>query len=352
MMPAAGKGCHSRKPVLTSPAMNDRPTPATPPPGLDDVRAAAARIRGRAVRTPLRLSTPLSDALGVRVHHKIESMQHTGAFKLRGAFNALLSLDEAARQKGVICVSTGNHGRGVAFAARELGIKAAVCMSELVPSVKVEAIRALDADVRIGGASQDEAERRMMAMIEDEGLTYVSPFDDAAVIAGQGTIGLEIFEDLAEVRTCLVPLSGGGLIAGVAVALKALKPDVRLIGVTMENGAAMVESLKAGQPVQVEEVESLADSLGGGIGLDNRHTFRLCRDLVDETVLVSEEEIADAMAWLYWQDRLVTEGGAAVGVAALRSGRVKDLDGPVANVVTGANVEMQVFTNIVTERRP
>jgi len=319
------------------------PRPVT----LTDIRDAQARIAGRVTRTPLRLSPFLSEHAGHPVRLKLETMQDTGAFKLRGATNALLNLSDEKKSRGVIAVSTGNHGRGVAFAAKALGIKCAVYMSELVPAVKVDAIRKLGAEVVIAGRSQDDAEAAAFKRIDKDGLTYIHPFDDPHVIAGQGTVGLEIVEDMPDVANVLVPLSGGGLFAGIATAVRTLKPDARLIGITMENGAAMIESLNAGKPVPVEEVESLADSLGGGIGLENAYTFEITRRLIDETLLLSEDEIAAAMRTLFREDHIVAEGGAAVGVGGLMSGKLDLRPGPTAIVVSGCNVDMDRFIEIV-----
>ena len=317
---------------------------------IAEIRQAATTIAPHVCRTPLRVSSGLSQYNGAEVLLKLETMQNTGAFKLRGATNKLLSLDDAERSAGVIAVSTGNHGRGVAFAAAKLGLRAVVCMSELVPTVKVEAIRALGAEMVITGKSQDEAEETALAMISELGLVYVSPFDDRHVIAGQGTIGLELMAAVPALDTIIVPVSGGGLIGGISVAAKALRPDVRIVGVTMDRGAAMYESIKVGKPVQVEEMVSLADSLGGGIGSNNRYTFDLVHALVDDMVLVTEAQIADAMAWLYWNERIVAEGAGAVGVAALLNGFAGG--GRTVAIVSGCNVDMTNFTEIVRERAP
>ena len=206
-------------------------------------------------------------------------------------------------------VSTGNHGRAVAHAARRVGARAVVCMSELVPANKREAIEALGAEIRIVGRCQDDAEAEAQRLVREEHLALVHPFDDPLVIAGQGTVGIEILEDQPEVDTVIVALSGGGLISGIALALKAANPRARVVAVTMEQGAAMYESVRAGRPVEVEETPSLADSLGGGIGFDNRYTFELVRALVDDYVLVTEAEIARAMRHLYRNERVIAEGG-------------------------------------------
>ncbi len=321
-------------------------------PTIDDVTAAANRIRGRVVRTPLRVSPGLSEACGRSVYHKIEAMQHSGAFKLRGAFNALLTLSDAERAQGVITFSSGNHGRGIAYAAKDLGIDAIVCVSEGVPANKVEAIRALGADVRVTGVTQDEAEAGMFDLIAETGRLLVSPFDHPAVIAGQGTISAEVLEDCPDADTIVVPLSGGGLIAGIALAAKALKPGIRVVGVTMDKGAAMYDSLRAGKVVDIVEEPTLADALQGGLGAVNNYTFPMVRDLVDDSVLVSEDEIADAMAWLYWNDHLVSEGAGSVGTAALLAGRINQLGDVVVNVLSGNNVDMKKFSAVCAERTP
>ena len=313
---------------------------------LADILAAARGLRGLADGTPLVPSPYLSGVAGVEWLLKLEAMQPIGAFKLRGALTAIAALPQGVT--GVTCCSTGNHGRGVAYAARARGLRAVICMSALVPETKVAGIRALGAEVRIVGGSQDEAEAESRRLAEAEGLAEISPFDDPGVIAGQGTIGLEMLGARPDLETLLVPLSGGGLAAGIAVAAKAIKPGIRVIGLTMERGAAMHAALQAGHPVPVEEVPSLADSLGGGIGRGNRLTLPLCRALLDEVVLVSEDEIYRAMQALYWEDRIVAEGACVVGIAALLAGKLPGLTGPVATVITGRNVDMEVFTRVVT----
>ncbi len=294
----------------------------------------------------MREAVGLSRRLGSTVLIKCEHQQITGSFKLRGATNAILSLPDAARDAGVVAASTGNHGRAVAHASRAAGIKAIVCMSTLVPQNKLRAVEALGAEIRIAGKSQDDAQREVDRLVREQGMTDISPFDDDAVIAGQGTLGLEIMEDAPDLDAILVPLSGGGLISGVALAVKTLNPKTRVIGITMERGAAMVASLAAGHPVDVEEEESLADSLGGGIGLQNRHTFEMVRNLVDECVLVSEEEIAAGIRLAYEEEGEVIEGGAAVGIAALLAGKVK-LHGTTALVLSGKNIAPELHRSIV-----
>lgn len=315
---------------------------------LSDILAARRAIAGVAAATPLVPSPFLERVAGCEVLMKLELAQPVGAFKLRGAANAMAALP--AGTAGVTCCSTGNHGRAVAYAARRLGLRAVICMSRLVPQAKVDGIRALGAEVAIVGDSQDEAGAESRRLAARDGLVEIPPFDHPAVIAGQGTIGLELLEERPDLAAVLVPLSGGGLAAGVALAAKRIKPSIRVVGVTMQRGAAMHAALAAGRPVAVREVASLADSLGGGIGLDNRLTFALCRDHLDAAVLVSEAEIYRAMQAHYYEDRLICEGAAAVGAAALMTGRAGRLDGPVATLLTGRNVDMAVFTDIVAGR--
>jgi threonine dehydratase len=316
-------------------------------PDLEAIRQARAAIAATVLKTPLFPAAGLSARFGHEILLKLESLQPTGAFKLRGATNAISRLTAEQRKRGVGCCSTGNHGRAVAYAAQRAGIRAVVCLSSLVPNNKVEAIRALGADVRRVGKSQDEAQREIDRRVRGEGLTDIPPFDHPDVIAGQGTIALELLEERPDLVTIVVPLSGGGLISGIAIAAKALKPGIRIIGVSMEYGAAMHESLVAGKPIEVTEVPSLADSLGGGIGLGNRYTFAACRALVDETILLSEAEIYRGMQTLFREQRLVTEGAAATGVAALLAGKLKP-DGPTALIVSGNNVDPDQFLAIAS----
>jgi len=316
---------------------------------LADVYAARRRMKGRVLRTPLVESHALSAVAKAPVYLKLETVQPTGSFKLRGATNALVRLAEAGCTR-VVTASTGNHGRAVAHAARALGIEAAVCMSSLVPSNKVEAVRALGAQAHIVGKSQDDAQHEAQRLVREEGYAYVPPFDHLDVIAGQATIGIEIAEDLPDVAHIAVPLSGGGLFSGVAFAAKQIAPSVRMTGVTMERGAAMHASLVAGKPVLVDELVTLADSLGGGIGLHNRHTFSLSRELIDEVVLLDEASIARGIVHAYEAEHLVLEGAAAVGIAALLAGRLGNgavEHGPIVLIVTGANIDMNQHRRIV-----
>lgn len=318
---------------------------------VNDLYAARRNIAGVAARTPLVPAWSLSgDERDVRL--KLETTQPMGAFKLRGAANALAGLSTEQAARGVVCVSTGNHGRAVAYAARRLGVPAWICMSKLVPENKVAAIKAVGGQVKIAGDSQDEAQHEVQRLIEEQGMTEIPPFDHFDVVAGQGTIGIELVEDFPELDTVIVPLSGGGLIAGVALAVKTLVPGARVIGLSMERGAAMYESIREGRPVAVDERPSLADSLGGGIGLENRYTFNMVRDLVDEIRTVPEDRIAEAMRYLYTQEGWVAEGAGAIGLVPLLHDLDVGVGRKIAIVVSGKNIDMGLFARVMDGEVP
>jgi threonine dehydratase len=320
-------------------------------PTLLDAYKAARRIRTIIRPTPLTAASGLARKTGAKsVHLKMECFQPTGSFKVRGAANKLLSLDPAARKRGVITFSTGNHGKAVAYVAGRSGIEATVCLSKHVPAYRGEAIRDLGATVVIEGDSQDEAEKHYQLLVQTQGYAPVVPFDDPLIIAGQGTISLEILSRLPEVQVLLVPLSGGGLLAGMAMVAKSMNPDIHVIGLSLERSPAMVESLKCGKPVQVEEKHTIADSLLGGIGFDNRFTLKMAANFVDDHLLVSEEEIKEGMYYLFETHRTIAEGAAAVGIGAMLNGRI-DLAGKrVATVITGATVESAAYLSIIREK--
>lgn len=319
-------------------------------PGLGDILQARSRIAGLVRATPLIESPGLTGLLGPPVFLKAENLQETGSFKVRGAANALLSLPAHRRHAGVVAVSSGNHGRAVAHVARLLGLPATICLSARVPPFKVEAIEARGARVVVGGPDQDDADAAARRIVDDEGLTLIHPFDDPGVIAGQGTIGLEVLDEQADTAVLVVPLSGGGLIAGIAAAAKGRNRAIRVIGVSQERGPAMYASLRAGRIVPVVEEATLADALAGGLGAENHHTLAMCRALVDDTVLVSEAEIAAAIRWLHDVHGLQVEGGGAVGVAAVRAGRVAAA-GPTIVVVSGGNIGAEEFAAVLAGAR-
>lgn len=312
---------------------------------IDDIHAARDRIRGMVRVTPVKPSPSLSALAGGPVWLKCEHRQETGAFKLRGAANAVARLGDVA---GVTTASTGNHGRALAHAARAQGLPAVICVSALVPQNKLDAIAALGAEARVTGDSQDQAFDEARRLQRDEGFALIPPFDHPDVIAGQGTLGLEIIDQIPEAAAIAVPLSGGGLLAGVALAAKTLRPDLRIIGISMERGAAMAASLAAGHPVEVAELETLADSLGGGIGLQNRLTFAMCRDLMDELILLTEAEIAAGIRHLAREDGELVEGAGAVGAGAILTGKLCGPT-PLVLILSGGNIDPARHAAILKE---
>lgn len=321
-------------------------------PTLEDFYQAADRIHGTIRSTPLVKSDWLSAFTGCEIYLKLECLLITGSFKLRGATNKILSLGEQEKQRGVIAVSSGNHGRAVAYVARHHAIPAVICLPATVPGNKVAAIKDLGAEVLVTGATYDEATEGALQVKEQRGLTMIHPFDDPQVIAGQGTIGLEIMEQQPGIDTVIVPLSGGGLMGGIALAMKSINPSIQAVGVSMDQGAALIESLKAGKVVDIVEQPSLADALLGGLGSDNRHSFRICQAYVDQTALVSEAEIAAGMVFALEREHLVVEGGGAVGIAALLAGKVPALGQRVALVLSGGNVNLVTLIQVAKGSYP
>lgn len=307
--------------------------------------AAGARIDGHVRRTELRAAQSLGAELGLELWLKLENRQITGSFKLRGATNAIALLEPAQRARGVVTASSGNHGKALAHAAMAAGTRAFVFVSSLVPANKLAALREMGAETRVAGASQDEAEERARAFSQAEDRVFISPFDDPAVIAGQGTIGDEMLDDLPDMDTVLVPLSGGGLAGGIAAAVKSRLPSCRIVGVSMARGPAMAMSITAGHPVEVAEEPTLADALSGGIGLDNRYTFAMVRDLLDDIVLLSEVEIAEGIRVAARLGETV-EGGGGVGLAALVARRARGR-GKTVIVLSGGNIDPSLHRRIV-----
>jgi len=318
---------------------------------MQDIYLAKQRIRSIVWRTPLVQSALLTARVGSSVYLKLENLQETGSFKIRGAANKMLNLTAEEKKRGVVTGSSGNHGRAVAFVAKRLDVNAVICISARSPNNKLDAIRNLGADVVVQGESYDESVSHAERLAEERGLTMIDSFDDPHVIAGQGTIGLELLEDHPEIDTAIVPLAGGGLLCGIALALKSVNPAIQVIGVSMERAPVMYHSLKAGAPIEMDEEETIAHALAGGLGQNNRYTFRMAQDYVDDVVLVSEEAIAEAMVFALEHHHLVVEGAGAVGIAALLHDRVKEVGRNVAVVVSGSNVEIPLFLRITQEYR-
>jgi threonine dehydratase len=308
-------------------------------PTVADVERARDRIAGLVDPTPVIRSPQLSDQLGVPVWLKLECLQPPGSFKVRGAASRMLALTPQERSRGVIACSGGNHGAAVAYVARHLGIPATVCVPASVDPVKLRAIRASGAEAVVSGATYDDAERVSRRIEAERGLAYVHPFDDPDVIAGQGTIGLELMEQVPGLAAVVAGVSGGGLAGGIGAAVAGRQPAVTVIGASAQNAAAMVASLAAGHPVDIPDRPTLAEVLGGGIGLDNRWSLAAVRAFVSDHVLVTEDEIAAAMIFCLSVHRVVAEGGGAVGLAAALAGKLPRPGGPLAIVISGGNVD-------------
>jgi threonine dehydratase len=321
---------------------------------LHNIFLAARRIGARVLATPLERSAVLSADLGCEVWLKLECQQRTGSFKLRGALNRLLTPPAAAgsrpetRARGVLTCSAGNHGLGVAEAARLTGIRATIVVPENASPAKVEALRRAGVELLLVGADYDAAEAQAPGIAAERGLTFVSPYDDPFVIAGAGTVGLEVMRELPEVGTILVPVGGGGLASGIGIAAKGINPNVRVVGVQSESSPSMVAALAAGKLVWVECGDSLADGLAGNIA-PGSITFPLVRDHLDDVVTVPEAAIAAAMRAFLDQHHLIVEGAGAVGLAALQSGRLRGLPEPIVLIVSGGNVATGVLAGLLAE---
>ena len=317
---------------------------------LKQVFQAKDKIASMIRKTPVIESPVLAGQLGRQVHLNLENLQKTGSFKLRGAAHALLSLSAEQKGNGVLAFSTGNHGRAVAFVAQQMGIRCMICLSNRVPAFRVDAMKRFGAQVVQEGDSQDDAYEVAKKLERDEHLIMVKPFDDPFVIAGQGTIGLEILDQVPDVDTLVVPVSGGGLAAGVAKVLKTADPSVRVIGVSMDCAPAMYHSIQAGKPVEVEEKDSLADALLGGIGLDNQYSYPMVEKYVDTIELVSEQEIEQGIVHCFLNHGMLIEGAAAVTLAFLLKNQTDRMGDHVLGILSGGNMDAALFSSILAKQ--
>ena len=314
---------------------------------LSDIQQAHQKITPYIFKTPQIFSSSLSKK-NQNVYLKLESMQITGSFKLRGATNKLLSLSEEQKGKGVVAVSTGNHGKAVAHAAKKLDIKSKIFMSDLVPTHRRMAIEALGAEVVITGKNSDEADNEAREFANINNIELIHPFDDEQIIAGQGTIGLEMLESLPSLDTVIVPTSGGGLIGGIAIALKKQKPDIKVIAVSMKRGPSLYESLKAGKPVDVIEEETLADCLGGSIGLENKYTFEIAKHTIDDFILLDEDKIAEGIKFNFEKHKIITEGAAATSTMVVKDQLSECMGVNVVCLICGGNIDSELFSRIIS----
>lgn len=313
---------------------------------LADVQAARQRL-GRAIyHTPCPVSLTLSKLCGCHAYFKLENLQMTGSFKERGALNKLLQLSEGEKHAGVVAASAGNHAQGVAYHATRLGIRSTIVMPRQTPLIKVTNTRELGGEVVLHGASYDEALARARELEQEHGYTFVHAFDDDAVIAGQGTVGLELLEEETRFDAVVVPIGGGGLISGVAIAMKALRPDIRIIGVEPENAASMRTALLTGQPKEIAIEPTIADGLA--VKRAGKRTLEVIQSYVDEVVSVSEEEIASAILKLLEIEKTVVEGAGAASLAAVLFHKITGLQWKnVAMVICGGNIDPTLLSKII-----
>jgi threo-3-hydroxy-L-aspartate ammonia-lyase len=314
---------------------------------LDDILAAATRLDGVANRTPVLTSRTLDERVGATVHVKAECFQRGGAFKFRGAYNKIASLPEDVRGRGVLAYSSGNHAQAVALAARLLGTTATIVMPEDAPTAKLEATRGYGAEIVTYDRWTESREEIGRRLAEERGVELVRPYDDPLVMAGQGTAALELLEDVSDMDVLVVPVSGGGLIAGCATVATSLRPGIRVVGVEPEAGDDTRASLAAGTRVRIDVPKTIADGLQANE--PGELTFEVNRRLVDEVVTVDDEDILDAMAFLFDRMKLVTEPSGAIGIAALLAGRVRG--GRIGVVVSGGNVGVARFAALLGGRR-
>lgn len=317
-------------------------------PTLAEIEAAATALDGVISRTPVDRSLHLTDVLGVPVHLKLENLQRTGSFKIRGATYRLSRLSEEERARGVVAASAGNHAQGVALAAQELGIPATIFMPLGVPVPKLLATRGYGAEVVLDGATVETPLRLAAEFAERTGAVFIHPFDHPDIIAGQGTLGLELMDDVPDVETVVVGIGGGGLAAGIAAAVKARAAaegrTVRVVGVQAANSAGYPPSLRAGHPLEVETTPTIADGIA--VARPGDLPFRIISELVDDVVTVSDDDIARALLVLLERAKQVVEPAGAVGVAAILAGHVP-ADGPTATVLSGGNIDPLLLQRVV-----
>jgi threonine dehydratase len=313
---------------------------------LADIQAAHAVLRDVIIATPILPDDSLSAQLGAQIFHKAESLQRSGSFKVRGAYNAIHNLDDAARQRGVVTNSAGNHAQGVALAAKLFGMPAVIVMPEHAPLTKITATRALGAEVVLAGATFDDAGITARQIEAERNLTFIHAFNDRNVIAGQGTIGLEIFASLANATVIVVPIGGGGLIGGIATALRALGSTARIIGVQAAGCDAVRPSLAAGHPVRVDSVRTIADGIA--VKQPGELTLAIINHLVDDVVTVDDDQIAVAITHAARSLHLVVEGAGAAGLAALMAGLIPLAPNDVVcNLLCGGNIDANFLTRVI-----
>ena len=318
--------------------------------GLQEICDAQRAIAPFVVPTPLVRSQFLSNLCGGDVFLKLENLQVTNSFKIRGAFNRFLHLSLEEKARGIVTASAGNHGQAVAFAARKLNFPAKIVVPKNTPRIKIEGIKKYGVELVLFGDIYDEAEQKAKDLAREEGLVFISPYNDELIIAGHGTIGLEIIKALPNVDTVIVPVGGGGLISGISIAVKSVKPSLCVIGVQSEASPVMYESLKAGKIVAVQMTDSIAEGLSGGIEKGSL-TFKIAQEYVDKVLLIREETIRRAIFLLWDSEKQVVEGSGAAAIAPILENKRVFAGKTVVSVMTGGNIEAELFRSILASER-
>lgn len=311
----------------------------------DDILSAQKILKGIINETPLQFSQTFSEMCGFPVYLKPENLQKTGSYKIRGAYNKISSLSEEEKKLGVMTASAGNHAQGLSYAAKMAGIKATVFMPKTAPIAKVEATKRYQANVVIAGNNFDETTEQALNWQKENGSMFISPFNDDYIIAGQGTVGLEILEEINDISNVIVPIGGGGLISGLSIAMKTINPNIKIIGVQAEGSPALYKSYKEGKLVNVPYSQTIADGIN--IKKPVERTFNIIKKYVDDVVTVDDEEISEAMIYLLERCKLVVEPSGAVGLAALIHKKSPNLSGKTVIVISGGNVDIKMIDSIV-----
>lgn len=315
---------------------------------LSDIQEAQHILQGIITRTPILADDRLSREIGASAHLKAECLQKSGSFKIRGGYNKIHRLSDEEKRRGVIAASAGNHAQGVALAAQMHNIKATIVLPEFAPLTKITATKSYGAEVVLHGKSFDDAVAYSRKLQEQHGYTYVHAFDDEKIIAGQGTIGLEIAADVPQATVVVVPIGGGGIISGIAIAVKTLLPEVRVVGVQAANCAPMKRSVEAGEAVEIETMETIADGIA--VKSPGKVTIPIIKEYVDEIVEVTEEEIAQGIFFAVQNNRLVVEGAGAAGLAALLAKKIRiETDDTVCAVLCGGNIDPNLLTRVLDQ---
>jgi len=309
---------------------------------LDNVYEAKRVLDGVAVITPL---IDHSALLPFQLFNKLENMQLTGSFKIRGAYNKIIHLDDEQKANGIICASAGNHAQGVAYSAKNLGIKATIVMPQYAPLAKIEATRSYGVEIILFGESFDDAYQYAHQLAKQRGLTFIEPYNDDEVIAGQATVALEITQQCSNIDVVVVPIGGGGLASGIAYTIKQISPTTKVIGVQAANASSMYESIRNTKVIKTDSADTIADGIA--VKCVGTLTYEHCRDYLDEVVLVSEQQINQAILFAIEKLHILVEGAGAVGLAALLSGKIDVKNQRIVNIISGGNIDITLFANLI-----